>query len=70
MAIDGRSAQWTGAGQKGAESRGDWTAEVAGATFAVQGNSLVSPDVVKAVAATFQASEGSPRHLADRSSRR
>ena len=66
IAIDGRSAQWTGAGQKGAESRGDWTAEVAGATFAVQGNSLVSPEVVKAVAATFQASEGSPRHLADR----
>ena len=66
IAIDGRSAQWTGAGQKGAESRGDWTAEVAGRTFAVQGNSLVSPDVVKAVAASFQASEGSPRHLADR----
>src|SRR5688500_16090837 len=66
IAIDGRSAQWTGAGQKGAESRGDWTAEVAGPTFAVQGNSLVSPDVVKAVAANFQASEGSPRHLADR----
>jgi uncharacterized Ntn-hydrolase superfamily protein len=66
IAIDGRSAQWTGAGQKGAESRGDWTAEVAGRTFAVQGNSLVSPDVVKAVAATFQASEGSARHLADR----
>ena len=66
IAIDGRSAQWTGAGQKGAESRGDWTAEVAGRTFAVQGNSLVSPDVVKAVAANFQASEGAPRHLADR----
>jgi uncharacterized Ntn-hydrolase superfamily protein len=64
--VDGRSAQWTGAEQKGAESRGDWTAEQSGATFAVQGNSLVSPDVVKAVAATFQASEGSPRHLADR----
>jgi uncharacterized Ntn-hydrolase superfamily protein len=64
--IHGRSAQWTGAGQKGAESRGDWTAEAAGKTFAVQGNSLVSPDVVKAVADNFQASEGSPRHLADR----
>jgi uncharacterized Ntn-hydrolase superfamily protein len=62
----GRSAQWTGAGQKGAESRGDWTAEAAGKTFAVQGNSLVSPDVVKAVAENFQSSEGSPRHLADR----
>ena len=66
IGIDGRSAQWTGAGQKGAESRGDWTAEASGKTFAVQGNSLVSPDVVKAVAAAFQASEGSPRHLADR----
>jgi uncharacterized Ntn-hydrolase superfamily protein len=66
ISVDGRSAQWTGAGQKGAESRGDWTAEQSGATFAVQGNSLVSPEVVKAVAATFGASEGSPRHLADR----
>ena len=66
IGIDGRSAQWTGAGQKGAESRGDWTAEASGATFAVQGNSLVSPEVVKVVAANFQASEGSARHLADR----
>jgi uncharacterized Ntn-hydrolase superfamily protein len=66
IGIDGRSAQWTGAGQKGAESRGDWTAERAGATFAVQGNSLVSPKVVDAVADTFQASEGSLRTLADR----
>lgn len=66
IAIDGRSAQWTGAGQKGAESRGDWTAERAGTTFAVQGNSLVSPKVVDAVADTFQASEGSLRTLADR----
>jgi uncharacterized Ntn-hydrolase superfamily protein len=66
IAIDGRSAQWTGAGQKGAEARGDWTAEAAGRTFAVQGNSLVSTEVVKAVAANFQASEGSPRQLADR----
>ena len=64
--IIGRSAQWTGAGQKGADSRGDWTAEVSGPTFAVQGNSLVSPDVVKAVADSFRASEGSPRPLADR----
>jgi uncharacterized Ntn-hydrolase superfamily protein len=64
--LQGRSAQWTGAGQKGAESRGDWTAELAGKTFAVQGNSLVSPDVVRAVAENFQSSEGSPRHLADR----
>ena len=66
IGIDGRSAQWTGSGQRGAESRGDWTAERSGSTFAVQGNSLVSPEVVSAVAAAFQASEGSPRNLADR----
>jgi uncharacterized Ntn-hydrolase superfamily protein len=66
IAVDGRSAQWTGSGQRGAESRGDWVAEAAGATFAVQGNSLVSVDVVKAVAATFRKSEGSARNLADR----
>jgi uncharacterized Ntn-hydrolase superfamily protein len=66
IGIDGRSAQWTGKGQYGAESRGDWVFETSGKTFAVQGNSLVSPEVVKAVAATFQASDGSPRHLADR----
>lgn len=66
ISVDGRSAQWTGKGQYGAESRGDWVAETSGPTFAVQGNSLVSPDVVKAVAAAFRASEGSPRHLADR----
>ena len=66
IAVDGRSAQWTGSGQRGAESRGDWVAERSGPTFAVQGNSLVSPDVVYAVASAFQASEGSPRALADR----
>jgi uncharacterized Ntn-hydrolase superfamily protein len=66
ISVDGRSAQFTGKGQYGAESRGDWVAETSGPTFAVQGNSLVSPDVVKAVAEAFTASEGSPRHLADR----
>ena len=49
IAVDGRSAQWTGSGQRGAENRGDWVAERSGPTFAVQGNSLVSPDVVDAV---------------------
>jgi uncharacterized Ntn-hydrolase superfamily protein len=62
----GRSAQWTGAGQRGSESRGDWVAERAGATFAVQGNSLVSTEVVDLVADAFAASEGTHRHLADR----
>jgi uncharacterized Ntn-hydrolase superfamily protein len=66
ISVDGRSAQWTGKGQYGAESRGDWVEMQTGPTFAVQGNSLVTVEVVRAVAATFRASEGSPRNLADR----
>ena len=62
----GRSAQWTGKNQYGAEKQGDWVHMRKGATFAVQGNSLVSPKVVDAVAESFQASEGSLRALADR----
>ena len=62
----GRSAQWTGKGQYGAEQQGDWVHMRKGATFAVQGNSLVSPAVVDAVADTFEQSEGSIRTLADR----
>ena len=48
----GRSAQWTGKSQYGAEKQGDWVHMRKGATFAVQGNSLVSPKVVDAVADT------------------
>ena len=62
----GRTAQWTGSGQYGAESQGDWVAERTGSTFAVQGNSLVSTEVVDRVVEAFRASEGSVRHLADR----
>jgi len=67
-AIDmlGRTAQWTGSGQYGAEAQGDWVAERTGATYAVQGNALVSTEVVDRVADAFEASEGSARHLADR----
>ena len=64
--IQGRSAQWTGKGQYGQEKHGDWVHMRKGASFAVQGNSLVSPKVVDVVADTFQASEGSVRTLADR----
>lgn len=62
----GRTAQWTGSGQYGAEAQGDWVAERTGSTFAVQGNSLVSTVVVDRVVETFRDSEGSVRHLADR----
>jgi uncharacterized Ntn-hydrolase superfamily protein len=64
--MNGASAQWTGKGQYGAEKQGDWVHMRKGPTFAVQGNSLVSTQVVDAVADTFQASEGSVRTLADR----
>lgn len=64
--MEGRTAQWTGSGQYGAEEQGDWVAERNGPTFAVQGNALVSPAVVDSVVAAFRASEGSGRHLADR----
>jgi len=64
--MQGRSAQWTGSGQYGAEEQGDWVAQLTGVNFAVQGNSLVSPEVVDRVAETFEASAGSARHLADR----
>ena len=62
----GRSAQWTGSGQYGAEDRGDWVWERSGLNYAAQGNALVSPAVVDSVAAAFERTEGSGRHLADR----
>jgi uncharacterized Ntn-hydrolase superfamily protein len=64
--VKGRSAQWTGKNQYGDEKKGDWVHMRQGASFAVQGNSLVSPKVVDAVADTFAASQGSVRTLADR----
>jgi uncharacterized Ntn-hydrolase superfamily protein len=64
--MQGRSAQWTGSGQYGSEAQGDWVAMRSGRTFAVQGNSLVSTEVVDRVYDTFQASVGTHRHLADR----
>lgn len=64
--LQGRTAQWTGSGQYGAEAQGDWVAERTGTGFAVQGNSLVGTEVVDAVAEAFEASAGTPRHLADR----
>jgi len=64
--MQGRSAQWTGSGQYGAEEQGDWVAERSGTDYAVQGNSLVGTEVVDAVAMAFEAGTGRPRHLADR----
>ena len=60
IAADGRSAQHTGSGNTA------WAGHRAGRNYVTQGNLLVGPTVLAAVAASFEASEGAPRHLADR----
>lgn len=60
IGMDGRSAQHTGTGTS------EWAGHRAGPNYATQGNLLVGPQVLAAVAANFEASAGSGRHLADR----
>ena len=60
IALDGRGAQHTGTGTTA------WAGHRTGRNFVTQGNLLVGPAVLDAVAASFTASEGAPRHLADR----
>ena len=60
ISIDGRSAQHTGTGPN------KWAGHRAGKNYVTQGNILVGPEVVAEVAKSFEASEGTPRHLADR----
>lgn len=60
IAVNGRSAQHTG------RNNGAWAGNRAGRNYVTQGNLLVGPEVLEAVAASFEASEGAPRHLADR----
>ena len=60
IAMDGRSATHTGAGTT------QWAGGRQGRNYVTQGNLLVSGATIDAVAASFEASEGSPRHLADR----
>lgn len=60
VALDGTSAQHTGTGP------GSWAGHRSGPNYATQGNVLVGPEVLAAVAETFEASDGSNRHLADR----
>ena len=59
ISVDGRSAQHTG-------TISNWAGHRAGRTYVVQGNTLVGPEVVDAVAERFESTEGSQRHLADR----
>ena len=60
IGMDGRSAQHTGTGPN------PWAGGRAGKNYVAQGNILTGPEVVDAVAKSFEASEGTPRHLADR----
>lgn len=60
IALNGQSAQHTGSGNSA------WAGQRAGKNYVTQGNLLVGPQVLEAVAASFEASEGAPRHLADR----
>ena len=60
IALDGRSAQHTGSAANA------WAGHRAGRNYVTQGNLLVGPEVLAAVSASFEASEGAPRHLADR----
>lgn len=60
IALDGRSAQHTGPGTS------PWAGHLAGTSYTTQGNLLTGPQVLEAVARSFEATEGSGRHLADR----
>ncbi len=60
VALDGRTAQHTGDGTSA------WAGHRSGPNYATQGNLLVGPEVLAAVAASFESTAGTPRHLADR----
>lgn len=60
IAVTGASAQHTG------DSTNAWAGDRAGPNFVTQGNLLVGPEVLDAVAASFINTEGSGRHLGDR----
>jgi uncharacterized Ntn-hydrolase superfamily protein len=58
--MKGRSAAHTG------KQNGNWAGSRQGKTYTVQANIMVGPEVVDAVAATFEASEGTGMPLAER----
>jgi uncharacterized Ntn-hydrolase superfamily protein len=60
IAKDGRVAQHTGSATTA------WAGHRTGPNYATQGNTLVGPEVLEAVAAAFEKSAGEARHLADR----
>ena len=60
ISLDGTRAQHTGSGTS------DWAGQREGTNYVTQGNTLVGPEVLEAVARSFQSTEGSGRHLSDR----
>ena len=60
IAMNGASAQHTGTGTS------PWAGHRAGPNYVTQGNLLVGPEVLEAVARSFEATQQSGRHLADR----
>ncbi len=60
IGLRGGSAQHTG------ESTNPWAGHRSGPNYVTQGNLLVGPEVLDAVGASFEATEGTARHLADR----
>ena len=60
VGLTGGTAQHTGNQTRA------WAGHRAGATYVTQGNLLVGPEVIDAVAENFESTEGSSRHLADR----
>jgi len=58
--MKGRSAAHTG------KNNGNWAGSRQGKTYTVQANIMVGPEVVDAVAATFEASDGTGMPLAER----
>lgn len=60
IGLEGGGAQHTG------DSTSAWAGHRSGRNFVTQGNLLEGPGVLEAVARSFEASEGTDRHLADR----
>ena len=60
ISLDGSRAQHTGTGPS------YWAGHREGPNYVTQGNILVGPEEVEAVAESFEATEGSGRHLSDR----
>lgn len=60
IGLEAGSAQHTG------EKTNAWAGHRSGANYVTQGNLLVGPEVLDAVATSFESTEGAGRHLADR----